>query len=201
MYTQEHVGSKVSAHSVRMYREGNLLLGLLLLAACACAAAPGEFVATEVHHSDVSGVQLLDAQFSIRLSTGAREALDNGVPLTLELQVQLVREHVWMWDSVEVEHVLVRQLQYYALSRSYQLRDIKGNTLANYNRLDDALAAAGSIDRMLLTSLPLEEGRHYMVRLRGSIDIEALPTPVRLLAYVSSDWDMNSEWYSWPLER
>lgn len=144
---------------------------------------------------------MLDAQFSIRLSKGAREALDNGVPLTLEFQVQLVREHVWLWDSVESEHVLVRKLQYFALSRSYQLRDSNGNTLENYTSLGEALAAAGTIERLLLTGLPLDRDHDYSVRLRGSIDIEALPTPVRLLAYVSSDWDMKSEWYAWPLEQ
>jgi hypothetical protein len=41
----------------------------------------------------------------------------------------------------------------------------------------------------------------YSVRLRGSLDIEALPTPVRLLAYISSAWDMDSEWYQWQLAR
>jgi len=39
------------------------------------------------------------------------------------------------------------------------------------------------------------------VRLRCSLDIESLPTPVRLLAYVSSAWDMDNEWYQWPLVR
>ena len=40
-----------------------------------------------------------------------------------------------------------------------------------------------------------------VVRLRGSLDIESLPTPVRLLAYFSSAWDMDSEWHQWGLSR
>jgi hypothetical protein len=71
----------------------------------------------------------------------------------------------------------------------------------NYSRLDDALQAAGTIEKLLLTDRPLEAGRRYEIRLRGSLDIESLPTPVRLLAYVSADWDMKGEWYAWPLAR
>jgi hypothetical protein len=47
----------------------------------------------------------------------------------------------------------------------------------------------------------MKDGQSYSVRLRGSLDIEALPTPVRLLAYVSSAWDMDTEWYKWQLTQ
>ena len=63
------------------------------------------------------------------------------------------------------------------------------------------LVAAATVDGLLLTSKSLKPGRTYVIRLRGSLDIESLPTPVRLLAYVSAGWDMNSEWYAWPLAR
>jgi hypothetical protein len=162
----------------------------------------GKFSVLDAHSRSIGGVQLLDARFAIRLSHGASEALDNGVPLTFEFQVQLVKQHKWLWDVVETEHVVVRQLQYHALSRSYLVRTTGGTgTQGSYSQLQDALTAVGSIDRLLVTSQPLEAGLKYYIRLRGSLDIEELPTPVRLLAYVSSDWDMDSEWYTWPIDR
>ena len=42
----------------------------------------------------------LDAVFEIRLSEGASEALENGVPLVLELQVQALERKPWLWDAV-----------------------------------------------------------------------------------------------------
>ena len=33
------------------------------------------------------------------------------------------------------------------------------------------------------------------------VDIEALPAPLRPVAYLSSPWRLTSEWYEWPLER
>ena len=183
---------------------GRVLLAALLVALFSTSLAAneaGEILIEDAHTWVADGVHKLDARFAIHLSSGVREALENGVPLTFELQIQLVREHTWLWDSVEVEHVRVRGLQYHALSRSYQVRDINAGTQANYSRLDDALIAAGTIDALPLTGDSLEPGHSYIVRLRGDLDIESLPTPVRLLAYMSEDWEMNSDWYAWQLAR
>lgn len=182
------------------------VIGLVMLAALGLSAPldakeAGEFSISDAHAWVSGNDLLLDAQFSIRLSAGAQEALENGVPLTFELQAQLVRKHEWLWDSVVVERVLVRQIEYHALSRSYLVKDTTTGTQGNYSRLDDALLAAGTIEKLKLASQPLKSGKRYEIRLRGSLDIEALPTPVRLFAYMSSGWDMNSEWYSWPLPR
>jgi len=161
----------------------------------------GEFRIEDAHAWNADGAYLLDAQFFIRLSSGAREALDNGVPLVFELQVQVVRKHNWWWDTVAVELKQSRQLQYHALSQSYLVKDLDAGTQGNYRRLQDALRAAGTIGNLFLKDLQMAAGQGYNIRLRGSLDIESLPTPVRLPAYVSSAWDMKSEWYAWPLVR
>jgi hypothetical protein len=165
------------------------------------AGESGEFRIEDAHAWSADGAYLLDAQFSIELSSGAREALDNGVPLVFELQVQIVKKHTWWWDVVTVELKQSRQLQYHALSQSYLVKDLDAGTQGNYRRLEDALHAAGAIRNLFLTDLQMAAGKGFNIRLRGSLDIESLPTPVRLPAYVSSAWDMKSEWYAWPLVR
>jgi hypothetical protein len=102
---------------------------------------------------------------------------------------------------VEVDLTQRRQLEYHALSRSYLVKNLNAGTQSNYRRLEDALLAAGTIQNLVLTDEPLQPGRSYIVRIRGNLDVESLPTPVRLLAYVSSAWDMQSEWYAWQLVR
>ncbi len=165
------------------------------------AGVAGKFHVSDAHTWHDENGWFLDAQFDILLSAGAQDALENAIPLVFELQVQLVRTHKWLWDSVVHERILVRQLEYHALSRSYLVRDNATGKQGVYNKLEDALFAAGSIDSLLLTDAALQSGRNYIVRLRGSNDVEALPTPVRLLAYVSSQWDMESDWYTWQLTR
>jgi len=176
----------------------------LLFSICAFslhAETAGEFLVEDAHAWKDSGTYLLDAQFSVSLSSGPREALENGVPLALEFQVQVVKVNKWFWDTVTSEQTLHRQLQYHALSRSYLVKDIDTGSQGNYRRMEDALRAAGTIQKLKLSDEQLQAGSRYLVRIRGSLDIESLPTPVRLLAYVSSSWDMASDWYTWPLVR
>lgn len=182
-----------------------LMAVLIMLAtgwpAFSAADDAGEFLVEDAHAWSDAGLQMLDARFLTRLSSGAREALENGVPLVLEFQVQLVKTHKWFWDTVDVDLTQRRQLEYHALSRSYLVKNLNAGTQGNYRRLEDALLAAGTLQNLVLTKEPLQAGRRYIVRIRGSLDIESLPTPVRVLAYVSSAWDMQSEWYAWPLLR
>ena len=182
-----------------------LLVVLLMLTggwpAYSAADDSGEILVEDAHAWSDAGLQMLDARFSTRLSSGALEALENGVPLVFEFQVQLVKTHKWFWDSVEVDLTQRRQLEYHALSRSYLVKNLNAGTQGNYRRLEDALLAAGTLQNLVMTDAPLQAGQRYIVRIRGSLDIESLPTPVRLLAYVSSAWDMQSEWYAWQLVR
>jgi len=167
----------------------------------AFAAEPGFFKLEDADTWRTGSGDFLAAQFDIKLSSGAVEALKNGVPLVIELQVQVVKTNTWLWDSVDIEFIRTRQLEYHALSESYLVKNISAGTQGNYRRLEDALRAAGRIHSLLLTGQPLDSRLNYEIRLRGSLDIESLPTPVRLIAYVSSAWDMASKWYSWPLVR
>jgi len=182
-------------------------LALLLVAGAGfCNTLPGyaaESGALTVNDTEIrldGDVYLLDAQFLIALSSGAREALENSVPLVFDLQVQLVRKHRWWWDAITTETRQNRQLDYHALSRSFIVTDMNTGIRSSYRRLEDALQATGSIrDLALIKRQKLQDDGIYEVRLRGILDIESLPTPVRLPAYVSSAWDMDSKWYTWPL--
>ena len=183
------------------------LAGVLLLALACCfpmqatASDPGIFQLEDADTWRTGGSDYLSAQFDIELSSGAEEAIRNGVPLVFELQVQVVKTHTWLWDTVDIEIIQHRQIQYHALSESYLVKDLSNDTQGNYRRLEDALRMAGKIQGLLLTEQTLDPELKYEIRVRGSLDIESLPTPVRLMAYVSSAWDMETKWYSWPLVR
>jgi hypothetical protein len=185
----------------RALRIALFLFASMLVSPVLFAGGNGEINIRDAHAWHDDDGWFLDAQFDIRLSSGALEALENGVPLVFELRAQIVKTHRWFWDVVEFESTQRRQLQYHALSRSYLVKDIASGSQGVYSKLDDALFAAGLIDALQLTDEALDSKRKYVARLRGSHDIESLPTPVRLLAYVSSEWDMNSQWYTWPLAR
>jgi hypothetical protein len=181
---------------------GHLMLALLALTSLltpsqfVAADDAGAFKVTEVRTEKGDEAYLLDARMDISLSSGPREALENGVPLVFEFQIQTLEKHVWFWDTVVAEYKQARQVQLHALSRSYLVKDLSTGAQRSYTKLAEALNAAGFVHNFpVLDYGQMQDGQSYSVRLRGSLDIEALPTPVRLLAYVSSAWDMDSEWY------
>jgi len=181
-----------------------LLLFVLWVTAAAAAFANdeqrGSFTITVAHTQELDGVYRLDARLQARLSSGALEALENGIPLVIELQVQVFRANPWLWDVIVSEQTQRRQIQYHALSRRYLVRNLDTGNQHSFHRREDALLDVSSLAGLpLLESGLLEAGKSYFVRLRGRLDIESLPTPVRLLAYVSPAWDMDSEWHALPL--
>ncbi len=166
------------------------------------ADGPGAFKVTDISTKKGDESYSLNARMDINLNTGPKEALENGIPLVFELQIQTLEKHTWFWDIVVAEYKQARQVQLHALSRTYLVKDLDTGAQRSYLKLDDALQAAGFLhDFPVLDYSRMKNGQTYSVRLRGNLDIEALPTPVRLLAYVSSTWDMDSEWYQWQLTR
>ena len=55
-------------------------------------------------------------------------------------------------------------------------------------------------DLPLIDANLLKPREKYTVRMRADIDIESLPTPVRLWAYLGSEWSLKSNWYQWSLK-
>ena len=178
------------------------MASLLLPDHLTAADASGYFKVTDISTDRGDDSYLLNATVDISLNSGPKEALENGIPLVFELQIQTLEKHVWMWDIVVSEFKQARQVQLHALSRTYLVKDLATGAQRSYLKLDDALRAAGFVHNFpVLDFNRIKDGQTYSVRLRGNLDIEALPTPVRLLAYVSSAWDMDSEWYQWQLVR
>jgi Domain of unknown function (DUF4390) len=207
MHTQDQIAGeptgRVSMNHRQMLIMALLSVALLLIPIMLPAAdEAGAFTVTEIRTEKGDDSFLLNARMDINLNTGPKEALENGIPLVFEFQIQTLEKHIWLWDIVVAEYKQVRQVQLHALSRTYLVKDLDTGAQRSYLKLDDALQAAGFLHNFPVLDYGLmQEDQSYSVRLRGNLDIEALPTPVRLLAYVSSAWDMDSEWYQWQLVR
>ena len=67
--------------------------------------------------------------------------------------------------------------------------------------MSDALEYIGNVYDLPLIDANLLDPQHtYMVRMRADLDVESLPTPVRLWAYLGSAWSLKGDWYRWPLQ-
>ncbi len=76
--------------------QGGLYLLLVFLLAATPAGAEG-FKVLGGNTQRVKDVYQLSAEIDYTLSEPALEALHNGVPLTIEIEMEVLRERWWMW--------------------------------------------------------------------------------------------------------
>ncbi len=148
----------------------------------------------------VDEVFLLDARIECTLTPRVEEALENGLPLAIEIEVEVLRDYFGVWRQ-PIAHLAQRyQLRYHALTRQYRVTQLNNGEERHYSNLELALEALGTLRALpMLDRRLLKLGADYQARLRARLDIESLPVPLRVSAYLSDDWRLTSAWYQWPL--
>jgi hypothetical protein len=92
-------------------------------------------------------------------------------------------------------------LRHRPLSGLYELRSLEGSEPVSFATRDSALRALGRIIAMpIIARSELDLDDEYVVRLRVRLDIEALPLPMRPIAYLRRDWSLASEPWEWRLK-
>ena len=180
-----------------------LLLAVLLVGLAGSksrAADDSLFQVTAAHTAVVYEVYVVDADIHMRLTRHAQEALQNGVPLEILIEVEVLRERPWLWDETIAHIRKTYRLSYHALSERYIVKALDAGTSASYASLEEALSELGTIRELpVLPQTRVLPDQKYMIRIRAALLTVALPVPVRLWAYVSSRWRSASDWYTWPL--
>ncbi|MGM0593168.1 MAG: DUF4390 domain-containing protein [Pseudomonadota bacterium] len=163
-------------------------------------ALANEFIVTALNSRMQEGVYLLNARIDYRLTSEVREALFNGVPITVQLDIEIQRKRRWWLDATVATLQQRYRLQYHALSHQYQIHNLNSGGYYAYPTLESALDALGNIrDFPLLDKQLVDPEQEYEVLLHTVLDIEALPSPLRPMAYITPAWRLDSDWYRWSL--
>lgn len=163
--------------------------------------ANGQFVVESGGVRLVDEVYLLDAQIHYQFSKPVLEALENGVPLVIELRLELWRQRDLLWDARQARLSQRYQLSYHVLTEQYLVKNLNSGVQQSLTNAEAAMEVLGKVEGLpLIDKHLLAEGETYVVRLRSRLDIDELPTPMRLPAYFSAQWRLTSEWETWPLQ-
>ncbi len=156
------------------------------------------FVVEEARSQLRDGTFYIDASVKYQFTETVLEALENGVPITVDIHFQVRREGAWIWEKDVVDQHRRRQLRYLPLSDSYEVTDIDEKRIKLYFSRLAAITALGEIeDFAMVAEEQLDAGETYLMEIRSRLDIEKLPVPLRPQAYMSSDWKLSSEWSQW----
>ena len=162
----------------------------------------GYFEVRSASTRQVGGVHTLDARLQLVLSSEALEALSSGVPLTIELQLEVIRMRRFVWDDAEAELALRYELEYRPLSQRYIVRNLNSGYQDSFATLYSALNNLGRVQGLpVIDDALLEYGKDYRIRLRAMLNTQQYSAPLRLLLFWRDEWQLQSEWFEWLLER
>lgn len=172
---------------------------MLLLAGPPAAAGDG-FRVLEASTRLVDGVVLLDADIDFDFSAETLEAMENGVPLTVSVEMGVDRAR--RGPDKRIARLRARfRIKTHALSGRFLITNLGSGEASTFGSFEEMRRALGQIaDFPMLDEHLLAPGYDYRMRIRAKLDIEALPAPLRPLAYISPRWRLKSDWYSWSVE-
>ena len=183
-----------------------LALAVLVLPAAVAQDRPAEregyFEVRSASTTLADDVHRLDARLQLILSSEALAALSSGVPLTIELQTQVIRSRRFYPDSVDAEIAVRFELEYRPLSQRYLVRNLNSGERESFATLYSALNNLGRIDSLpLIDDSLLSVDRPYRIRVRTLLQTQQYPAPLRLLFFWRSQWQLKSKWFEWSIER
>ncbi|NND00772.1 MAG: DUF4390 domain-containing protein [Gammaproteobacteria bacterium] len=129
----------------------------------------------------------------IKLSSEAQDAVNNGVPLFFKCDFA-VRRSYWFFSvsrSLKNHQFLLMR---HAISNRYIVKRDSLDTPHIFRTITEATNYIAAQAVILLEFYDNAENRYSM---RLSLNIFELPGPMRLNAFISSDWELDTGWMSW----
>jgi len=164
------------------------------------AESPRRFEIRSAFVEPADSVYMLNARLDFDLPPGAQAAIDDGVVLTLDLEIVVNRaRRYWLDDTVATleQHY---ELVYHALSERFLVRNVNSGEQLSLPTLESALASLQLVDRLpILDQTLVQPDLRYEVSLRGRLDVRNMPDALRFVLFWVDDWRQTSDWYTWPL--
>ena len=169
-------------------------------AACAAPAGAG-FVVERAALRAAGGSYVVDARIDFAFSEDILEAMRNGVALTVIIDIELRRERGRWWDETLIARELRYRIKTNVLTGRYRLHSLDDGSTRDYRSLDEIISTLGHLESIpVIARDRLSTDARYAARIRARLDIEALPSPLRPIAYLSPRWRLDSGWFEWRIE-
>jgi hypothetical protein len=190
-----------SAILTRRHFTGCLLLCCaLLVTGGPLLAKGGKFDVRSANTGLQDGVYYLAARVDLRLSDEALEALESGVELTVEMQIEVNRNRNLLPDNQVAELSQSYLLRYQPLSQRYLVKNVNSGEQSSHATLFAALSEIGRISTLpVIDEALLKPKGRYEIRMRAVLDRNTLPGPLRLFVFWGDSFRLESEWYTWSL--
>jgi hypothetical protein len=158
----------------------------------------------EVRSADLQlkdGVYHLNAHMDLPVSDAVRRGLAEGVPLTVELDLDIERVRQLLPNSRVAELTQRYHLQYNAVSGHYVSRNDNSGQQESLSTVDAAIERLSEVrDLPVLDKALITADRRYEVSVRAKVDYGSVPFSLRVVMFWVNEWHRESDWYTWTLQ-
>jgi hypothetical protein len=158
----------------------------------------------EVRSADLQlkdGVYHLNAHVDLPVSDAVRRGLAEGVPLTIELDLDIERVRQLLPNSRVAELTQRYHLQYNAVSARYILRNDNSGQQQSLSTVDAAIEQLSEVRSLpVLDKALISADRRYEANVRAKVDYGSVPFTLRVVMFWVNDWHRESDWYTWTLQ-
>ena len=174
-----------------------------------CAASPAAYAEGlegrfDVRSADLElkdGVYHLNARLDLPVNDAVRRGLAEGVPLTIELDLDIERVRQLLPNSRVAELTQRYHLQYNAVSARYILRNDNSGQQESTGTIEAALDQLAEVRSLpVLDRSLIAPDRRYEANVRAKVDYGAVPFSLRVLMFWVNEWHRESDWYTWTLQ-
>ncbi len=191
--------------TLALRRTATTALVCILVLGCLASTAGaddshGGFVIRTAYTELLNGVYYLSADVDLGMSQDALNALENGVPLTVEWQIEVIKHRSFIWNKTVATLTERFQISYHPLTRRFIIKNLNSGEQQSFVSYQDAITNLGQVNDLPVIDASLLEPRaRYMIRMRAVLDITDFPGPLKLIASWFKGWDLSSDWYAWVL--
>ena len=158
----------------------------------------------EVRSADLElkdGVYHLNARIDLPAGDAVRRGLAEGVPLGVELDIDIERVRQLLPNSRVAELTQRYHLQYNAVSARYILRNDNSGQQESLGTIDAALEQLSEIHGLpVLDKSLIAADRRYEANVRAKVDYGTVPFTLRVVMFWVNEWHRESDWYTWTLQ-
>ena len=180
----------------------SVLASLFLCPAVLYADLTDGFIVENAQLKPGEAEYLIDADIQYHFSQEVLKALEHGIALQIDIEIQARQSRKWLWDKIIHKRTLSKRLEHHPISNQYLVTDLNTGVKRRFQSLSHALEFLGTIrDYPFVGAATLEPGKTFTTQIRARLNTESLPAPLRLSAYIASDWQLSSPWFKWTIQQ
>ena len=174
---------------------------MVLIIVLLSASASADLSVLSGHSHTTSDMVKTQTTLLVDLGSEPAKALVNGIPLTINLNVLLIKESAWPWRVSAAEWQYPFRIQYHALSNRYTLLKPVGGEIQAFTSLYEMLSSIRQVKLQEKIPVGVNQTDPISIQVQLKLDRRLLPGPLKLAALFLPSWQLDSSWQQWQVIR